>query len=168
MHAKAKITRTTQSKDQSLASTRLRKGRGLYGCGWGRATARNRNGSRRPLECTRNGVYNRFSDHEMSLRDECLDYSSAGCWFFELRNTFIRTKIFFMHYFAYGSNMDANQMSKRCPDAVMVATGMATGFRFRINTNGVATIVPDEMSSVHGIMCISRSLTCNLSTGTKV
>ncbi len=54
-------------------------------------------------------------------------------------------------YFAYGSNMDALQMQERCPDAVLISVGMIQGWRFRINTRGVATIVPEEESVVYGI-----------------
>lgn len=55
-------------------------------------------------------------------------------------------------YFAYGSNMAASQMTARCRDAVFVATGVIAGWRFRINTRGVATLVSEDGSFVHGIL----------------
>lgn len=56
------------------------------------------------------------------------------------------------YYFAYGSNMDSGQMRKRCPDAELVSVGTISSRRFRINTRGVATIVAEDESSVHGIV----------------
>lgn len=56
------------------------------------------------------------------------------------------------YYFAYGSNMDARQMRVRCPDAARVSVGTIAGWRFRINTRGVATIVPEDGGTVHGIL----------------
>ena len=55
-------------------------------------------------------------------------------------------------YFAYGSNMDTVQMRNRCPDSVPVATAELFGHRFIINSRGVATIVEDESSTVHGVL----------------
>ena len=50
-------------------------------------------------------------------------------------------------YFAYGSNMNLNQMVFRCPDAQVVDTRPVGGIppRFRMNGggHGVATILPD-------------------------
>ncbi|GBC96761.1 hypothetical protein HRbin16_02570 [bacterium HR16] len=56
------------------------------------------------------------------------------------------------YYFAYGSNMDGEQMRNRCPGAEQVSVGMIEGWRFRINTRGVATIVPDNGGTVYGII----------------
>ena len=56
------------------------------------------------------------------------------------------------YYFAYGSNMDATQMRQRCPDVEFVSVGTISGWRFRINTRGVATIVPEDGSTVHGVV----------------
>lgn len=55
-------------------------------------------------------------------------------------------------YFAYGSNMNREQMIFRCPDSEVVAKAKISGFRFVINSRGVATIVPDENSCVWGIV----------------
>ena len=55
-------------------------------------------------------------------------------------------------YFAYGSNMLSRQMEQRCPGARAVATGLLRGWRFLINSRGVASIVPDEAGSVRGVV----------------
>jgi cation transport regulator ChaC len=55
-------------------------------------------------------------------------------------------------YFAYGSNVDTLQMRRRCPDSMPVATAELFGYRFIINSRGVATIVEDESSTVHGVL----------------
>ncbi|MCM8748505.1 gamma-glutamylcyclotransferase [Thermomicrobiaceae bacterium CFH 74404] len=58
------------------------------------------------------------------------------------------------YYFAYGSNMDEKQMDFRCPNAELVGRARLPGWKFRINTRGVATVVPDEESTVHGVLWI--------------
>jgi gamma-glutamylcyclotransferase (GGCT)/AIG2-like uncharacterized protein YtfP len=55
-------------------------------------------------------------------------------------------------YFAYGSNMDVEQMGRRCPDARLVGTARLPGYRFRVNGYGVATIVPEGGAVVHGVL----------------
>ena len=59
-------------------------------------------------------------------------------------------------YFAYGSNMNLNQMAFRCPDAEVVDTVRLEGSRlaFRMNGggNGVATILPEPDSYVDGVL----------------
>ncbi len=55
-------------------------------------------------------------------------------------------------YFAYGSNMDAAQMRRRCPEAMRLANGVLAGWRFRINPRGVATVVPEDSGVVNGIL----------------
>lgn len=55
-------------------------------------------------------------------------------------------------YFAYGSNMDSQQMAERCPGATIVGKGKVAGYRFVINTRGVATIVPDKEKTVYGLV----------------
>jgi gamma-glutamylcyclotransferase (GGCT)/AIG2-like uncharacterized protein YtfP len=57
-----------------------------------------------------------------------------------------------MNYFAYGSNMDVQQMAVRCPDAVVIGTACLPRHRFLINTHGVATVVPSESEAVHGVL----------------
>ncbi|MEK6689927.1 MAG: gamma-glutamylcyclotransferase family protein [Nitrospinota bacterium] len=56
------------------------------------------------------------------------------------------------YYFAYGSNMDNRQIRERCPDAVSVSMATLRGYRFIINTHGVATVVPDTSGVVYGIL----------------
>ena len=57
-----------------------------------------------------------------------------------------------MNYFAYGSNMDVRQMAVRCPDAVVTGRACLRGYRFLINTHGVATVIQAEEAPVHGIL----------------
>ena len=57
-------------------------------------------------------------------------------------------------YFAYGSNMDDEQMNFRCPDAQVVEAvrleGYCLAFRSNGGGQGVATILPDQDSHVDG------------------
>lgn len=55
-------------------------------------------------------------------------------------------------YFAYGSNMDVDQMADRCPSAEIVGACRLDGYRFLINSRGVATLVPDASSHAFGIL----------------
>lgn len=55
-------------------------------------------------------------------------------------------------YFAYGSNMDADQMRERHPDAVIGRRAELPGHAFVINSRGVATIVPKPGATVHGVL----------------
>jgi gamma-glutamylcyclotransferase (GGCT)/AIG2-like uncharacterized protein YtfP len=54
--------------------------------------------------------------------------------------------------FAYGSNMDEEQMRDRCPDATAVRTARLLSYLFIINSRGVATVVPAGSSTVHGVL----------------
>lgn len=54
-------------------------------------------------------------------------------------------------YFAYGSNMDVDQMKCRCPDAKALDVAVLVGCTFRINRYGMATVVPST-SRVHGLL----------------
>lgn len=63
-------------------------------------------------------------------------------------------------YLAYGSNLDVNQMLRRCPDAVMIGSSVIKNHELRFRGNyrciGVATIEPKKGSSVPvGIWLIS-------------
>jgi gamma-glutamylcyclotransferase (GGCT)/AIG2-like uncharacterized protein YtfP len=53
-------------------------------------------------------------------------------------------------YFGYGANLNQETMSVRCPDAKFIGVGRLDGYMFVTNTNGVATIVPDDESAVWG------------------
>jgi|SRR3989338_5741048 len=57
-------------------------------------------------------------------------------------------------YFAYGSNMDAEQMSQpdRAPNAEKVETAKLAGYEFFINERGVANIRKKGERSVFGIV----------------
>lgn len=55
-------------------------------------------------------------------------------------------------YFAYGSNMDRDQMRVRCPGAELIGPARLDGYRYLVNQRGVATVVPLEGSRVHGLV----------------
>ena len=57
-----------------------------------------------------------------------------------------------MNYFAYGSNMDVQQMAVRCPDATVVGIAQLPGHKFLINTHGVATVIPAKKQDAHGVL----------------
>ena len=63
------------------------------------------------------------------------------------------------YYFAYGSNMNLDQMAYRCPAASVVENVRLEGYRLtfcgRGKGSGVATILPEEGSQVEG--CFGRS-----------
>ena len=56
------------------------------------------------------------------------------------------TRIPSTFYFAYGSNMNLEQMARRCPAARPIGSARLAGWTFRINDRGVATVVasPDD------------------------
>lgn len=60
------------------------------------------------------------------------------------------------YYFAYGSNMNLDQMEFRCPDAEVVGNVRLEGYRLafagRNPGNGVATILSEEGSHVDGVL----------------
>jgi gamma-glutamylcyclotransferase (GGCT)/AIG2-like uncharacterized protein YtfP len=51
-------------------------------------------------------------------------------------------------YFAYGSNMNPDQMKVRCPKATPAGLAVLEGWDVAINSRGVATILPDEARGV--------------------
>src|SRR5262245_23817551 len=55
-------------------------------------------------------------------------------------------------YFAYGSNMVWEQMRLRCPGAQTLGIGKLRDYRFIINQQGVATIVPAATRTVYGVL----------------
>jgi gamma-glutamylcyclotransferase (GGCT)/AIG2-like uncharacterized protein YtfP len=55
-------------------------------------------------------------------------------------------------YFAYGSNMSAQQMAERCPGSTPGDLATLPDFRFLINERGVATAVPSADDVVHGVL----------------
>jgi len=48
--------------------------------------------------------------------------------------------------------MNPGQMAERCPGATSLGIGELEGYRFVINTRGVATIVQEEGSRVWGVL----------------
>ena len=55
-------------------------------------------------------------------------------------------------YLAFGSNMVATQMHRRCPAAQDMGIARLDGWRFLINQEGYATIVPDQSAYVLGVL----------------
>jgi gamma-glutamylcyclotransferase (GGCT)/AIG2-like uncharacterized protein YtfP len=55
-------------------------------------------------------------------------------------------------YFAYGSNMDPEQMAARCPGAVLEGVGMLQGYRFLVTEAGFGSVVPDPDGTVYGVV----------------
>jgi phage replication-related protein YjqB (UPF0714/DUF867 family)/gamma-glutamylcyclotransferase (GGCT)/AIG2-like uncharacterized protein YtfP len=55
-------------------------------------------------------------------------------------------------YFAYGSNLNATQMARRCPDAADPRPAMLANHDWLINERGVATVEPFAGSEVHGVL----------------
>lgn len=55
-------------------------------------------------------------------------------------------------YFAYGSNLCAQQMAKRCPDAGDPRRAVLPDHDWLINERGVATVEPFAGSQVHGVL----------------
>ena len=60
------------------------------------------------------------------------------------------------YYFAYGSNMNLEQMKYRCPAAEVVENvrleDYRLAFRGRAPGNGVATVLPEKGSCVEGVL----------------
>ncbi len=52
-------------------------------------------------------------------------------------------------YFAYGSNINLDQMEYRCPDAKVVGPVMLDNYELLFR--GCATIAPKDGSTVHGL-----------------
>lgn len=55
-------------------------------------------------------------------------------------------------YFAYGSNINLEQMVYRCPDAQVVGPVALEGYELLFRGSGVATIGPKAGSTVHGLL----------------
>lgn len=55
-------------------------------------------------------------------------------------------------YFAYGSNLCAQQMARRCPAAIDPRPAMLADHDWLINQRGVATVEPFAGSQVHGVV----------------
>jgi gamma-glutamylcyclotransferase (GGCT)/AIG2-like uncharacterized protein YtfP len=55
-------------------------------------------------------------------------------------------------YFAYGSNMNLEQMALRCPGARMVGLVRKTGWRYLINQRGYVTSIDDPDAETLGCL----------------
>lgn len=55
-------------------------------------------------------------------------------------------------YFAYGSNLSVQQMSRRCPNAADPRRAVLADHDWLINERGVATVAPFAGSEVHGVV----------------
>lgn len=52
-------------------------------------------------------------------------------------------------YFAYGSNLDHDQMAWRCPTAAPIGSAVLEGWSFRIGARGYATVSPSFEHDAH-------------------
>jgi hypothetical protein len=55
-------------------------------------------------------------------------------------------------YFAYGSNISAALMRRRCPGAVALGPAELPGWRFCITRDGFASVVPEAGGLTHGVL----------------
>ncbi len=56
-------------------------------------------------------------------------------------------------YFAYGSNINLDQMARRCPNAVPVMPVMLQNYELSFRGNGgYATVLPKHGAKVHGLL----------------
>ena len=55
-------------------------------------------------------------------------------------------------YFAYGSNMDEEQMRKRCPGAKCRGTAVLPDHKFALDSEGYATVIPCKDKQVRGVI----------------
>jgi cation transport regulator ChaC len=56
------------------------------------------------------------------------------------------------YYFAYGSNMDEDQMASRCPGSQLFGRAQLPRHSFLINERGVASVIPAQDSVTHGLL----------------
>lgn len=57
-----------------------------------------------------------------------------------------------MYYFSYGENMDQATMALHCEKAVPVGQAVLDGFKFVMNSDGFASIVPEAGGRVVGVL----------------
>ena len=55
-------------------------------------------------------------------------------------------------YFAYGSNINLDQMQYRCPDATVYGQAVLDNYDLRFRGSGVATVEPKEGACVYGLL----------------
>lgn len=57
-----------------------------------------------------------------------------------------------MKYFAYGTNINNEQMKSRCPSSEVLSKAKIGRYKFIFNSRGVATIIPDGNFEAHGVL----------------
>jgi hypothetical protein len=57
-----------------------------------------------------------------------------------------------LYYFAYGSNMNEEQMSKRCKNAKLIGVGKLDNYKFDLDLKGVATVLQSDKDIVWGLI----------------
>ena len=67
-------------------------------------------------------------------------------------------------YFAYGSNLDLEQMAQRCPDAEIVRSVRLENYELRFRGSGFATVAPKKGGVVYGLVWKSRQTANSLWT----
>lgn len=55
-------------------------------------------------------------------------------------------------YFAYGSNINLEQMEHRCPDALLVGPVTLQNYELQFRGSGFATVAPKKNCVVHGLL----------------
>lgn len=55
-------------------------------------------------------------------------------------------------YFAYGSNINLDQMRYRCPDASVYGQAVLDNYDLRFRGSGVATVEPKEGACIYGLL----------------
>lgn len=55
-------------------------------------------------------------------------------------------------YFAYGSNINLEQMEHRCPDALLVGPVTLQNYELQFRGSGFATVAPKKDCVVHGLL----------------
>ena len=55
-------------------------------------------------------------------------------------------------YFAYGSNINLDQMSYRCPNASVIGPVVLENYELLFRSGGFATIMPRDGKKVHGLL----------------
>ena len=55
-------------------------------------------------------------------------------------------------YFAYGSNINLEQMEHRCPDAQLVGPVTLQNYELQFRGSGFATVAPKKDCVVHGLL----------------
>ena len=78
-------------------------------------------------------------------------FSIPAAWFIR-SGSGIKPPTCDMLHFAYGSNMSAALMRRRCPGARLEGCAHLPGYRFTVMRSGYASVVPAPGSIVHGVL----------------